>query len=124
MKNPLQEALECQKKAAGLGFDWPGQKPVLEKLEEEVEEIKEALENKEPIWRIQEEMGDLVFQWINLCRHLGICPTQTLLNAKDKFEKRLDLVKKSAQKRSLNLKELSLQELESLWQEAKKETSL
>ena len=115
MKDPLQQALIIQRNAKKLGFDWKTLTPVLEKLEEEIKEVSEAIEGgcEE---NIEEEMGDLIFQWINLCRHLNLCPTVTLLKATEKFKKRLDQVF-SLGKNDLSI--LTEKELDDLWKKAK-----
>lgn len=119
MKDPLEYSLKVQLEAAKIGFDWPEITPVVEKLSEELLEIHEAIASGERK-KIKEEMGDFIFQWINLCRHLNLSPTVTLEKATQKFEKRLSIVKKAAEKEKISLKDLSINELGALWNLAKK----
>lgn len=120
MKDLLAESLKCQQEAAELGFDWPDVEPVFDKLLEEIQEVKQAVHTKESMERIEDELGDLIFQAINLCRHLQVNPSKALSRGKAKFETRFSRVKAKAKAHSLDLNTLNLKELEALWLEAKK----
>jgi ATP diphosphatase len=84
----LTRAEKLQRRAARVGFDWPEPAPVLDKLEEEIAELRaEMTENPDPD-RVDEEIGDLLFAAVNLARHLGVDPEGSLRRAGRKFERR------------------------------------
>lgn len=123
----LTRALKLQKKAARVGFDWPSTTPVLEKLEEELEELRAELQaetlegtagpaNKE---KIAEEFGDMLFVMANLARHLRIDPEAALRGANEKFCRRFHHIEVELAGASKPLSEASLEEMEALWDEAK-----
>jgi len=104
---------------SSLGFDWPNITGVLEKLDEEVEEFREAvfLRTKR---KIREEMGDLLFVLVNIARVLQIDPEEALRMTIKKFIIRFKYVEKSLFKRGKNVHESNLGEMDRLWEEAKK----
>jgi len=108
----LSRARKLQSKAARVGFDWPNVSGVYDKLNEEINELKQAGTDAE----IGEELGDLLFTVVNLTRHLGHDPEQMLRNANSKFQSRFNHMEKSA---DCSLGQLNLEELEELWQRAK-----
>ena len=114
----LERAYKLQKKAAKVGFDWKDFEGIKEKLIEELSEIEEELKkgNRE---KIEEEVGDLLFMAVNLARFLGVHPEVALRKANEKFEKRFRYMEKRAKEEGKDLREMSLDEMESLWQEAK-----
>lgn len=124
---PLARAQKLQKKAAKLGFDWPEASPVIEKVHEELEELKELLpkESTEPPFegererRVQEEIGDLLFSVVNLSRKLKVDPSLALESSTRKFAGRFDSVKQIVEKRGLVMKETPLEELDEIWSEVK-----
>lgn len=109
----LTRALFIQKKAAGTGFDWPGIPPILDKLDEEIAEYKEAA-LKGDAAHIEDEIGDLFFTIVNLARHHDIDPETALRKANRKFEGRFRLIEKEVSPQD------DLEALEAKWQEAKK----
>ena len=110
----LIRARRVQEKAAAVGFDWEEGRQVLGKIEEEVGELKNALEaDNRP--EIAAELGDLLFSVVNLARFLGINPEAELRKTTRKFVQRFRHVEKSLE----NLEEASLEEMERLWQESK-----
>lgn len=113
----LSRAYKIQKRAASVGFDWPNIDGVIDKVAEEVEEIKQelSLENVE-IDKVADEIGDLYFALTNLVRHMKLKPEQVMHNANQKFESRFRLVEKMADK---PLNELDLDQLNDLWEAAK-----
>jgi ATP diphosphatase len=116
----LQKALEIQLKCAEFGFDWPDVAPVFDKIVEEIDEVKAEVNAPEPQQhKIEDEVGDLLFAAVNLSRHLHINPDLALEKATEKFCKRFALVQTFAATESLELKNLSAEELEILWQKAK-----
>lgn len=100
------------------GFDWDSAFGVLDKLEEEIKELREALkrDKKEDI---EEEFGDIIITIVNLSRFLNLDVIDTLIKSFDKFKKRIEKMKELALERNLNLKELNINQLDSLWEETK-----
>ena len=119
----LMRAQKLQSRAARVGFDWPDVSGVFAKIEEELAEVREAVEakNKE---KIAEEIGDLLFAVVNLARFLEADAETGLRAANEKFIRRFAHVEAGITAQDRTLKEASLQEMEALWQAAKeKETS-
>jgi tetrapyrrole methylase family protein/MazG family protein len=112
----LSQAQEYQDRAARVGFDWPEIEGVLEKIAEEVEEVKRATNEKE----LTDELGDLFFALVNLARWKKVDAESALRGTNLKFKKRFGYVEQGARKQGRELSSLSLDEMESLWQEAKK----
>lgn len=116
----LHYAYEIQRRAARLGFDWDNARQVFEKIAEESQEVKSALEAGD-FDMVHQEIGDLLFSVVNLSRKLDIDCEQSLKHTCRKFIKRFDLMEKYAEKKNLDFQSLSLEEKEELWQKAKKE---
>jgi len=114
----LLRAHKLQKRAARVGFDWPDAAPVLDKIEEEIGELREALTAKDSE-HIAEEYGDLLFALSNLARHLTLDPEESLRNANAKFERRFKAMENNAQAESKNFADMSLEDQEELWQKIK-----
>ncbi len=115
----LERAYKLQKKAAKVGFDWESFEGIKEKLLEELSEIEGELRKKNRK-KLEEEVGDLLFMAVNLARFLGVHPEVALRLANEKFEKRFRYLERKAKEKGRELKEMSLDEMEKLWQEAKK----
>ena len=115
----LMRSEKIQKKAGSVGFDWQETEPVYDKVNEEIAELKEAAKtgNAE---RIEEEYGDLLFSVVNLGRHLKLTPEIALTKASDKFIKRFEKMEAEAVKDNLDMAQLSLEELDKLWENSKK----
>ncbi|MBB2970655.1 nucleoside triphosphate pyrophosphohydrolase [Mesorhizobium sp. RMAD-H1] len=115
----LMRALKLQQKAAKVGFDWSEAEPILDKIAEETVELRDALQNgrKE---EIAEEYGDLLFAIVNLGRHLDIEPESALRATNEKFRSRFHFIERSLEEQKRSLDEASLEEMEDLWQKAKK----
>jgi len=111
---------KCQQKAANLGFDWKTSPEVMQKLEEEIGEIKQELHEKAARSRLQDELGDVLFTCVNLARHLQIDPEIALQQANQKFMHRFKKLEKMASDENLDFHQASIDELEELWQRAKK----
>ncbi len=117
----LVAAYRIGQKTAGVGFDWSNADQVLEKLEEELAELKQELvkaTDRKPA--IREEVGDLLLTVANLTRHLGIDPEAALAAANSKFRRRFGAVEQAFQKRGQQLGEATLEELEAAWQKVKR----
>ncbi|MCX8094692.1 MAG: hypothetical protein N3D74_00665 [Caldisericia bacterium] len=99
-------------------FDWDNVFGVINKLEEEIKELKEALkrDDKEDI---EEEFGDIIITIVNLSRFLNLDIFDTLNKSFNKFKDRIEKMEKLAKERKLNLKELNISQLDSLWEETK-----
>ena len=111
----MSQAQEYQDRAARVGFDWPEIEGVLEKIAEEIEEVKHASDEKE----LAAEIGDLLFALVNLARWKNVDAESALRETNRKFKQRLGYVEQGAKKQDRDLSALSLDEMESLWQEAK-----
>ena len=117
----LTRAAKLQKRAARIGFDWPEAAPVLDKIAEEIAEIKTELDQGGSKERLADEVGDLLFAVTNLARHLELDPEQTLRGANAKFERRFRRLEALlAQKHGPDAKP-GLNALEALWQQVKRE---
>lgn len=112
----LSQAQEYQDRAARVGFDWPEVEGVLDKIKEEIEEIK----NAETDFELASEIGDLLFAIVNLARWKKVDAESTLRGTNMKFKKRFAYVEQGAKKQGRNLSDLTLDEMEMLWQEAKR----
>jgi tetrapyrrole methylase family protein/MazG family protein len=116
----LLRAFELSTRAATVGFDWVRADDVLEKIDEEVRELKQAVAHEpRDAKRVEEEMGDLLFAIANLARKMGIEPEAALRVATDKFQSRFEGLERVATQRGRQLREMSLEEMESLWEEQK-----
>jgi len=115
----LQRAVKLQKRAAHVGFDWGSPEPVLDKFDEEVQEMREAMQSGN-IEEMEDELGDLLFVITNLARQLKIDPARALRRANAKFELRFRAVEDAAGSREA-LKAMDLDAMEALWQQVKKQ---
>jgi MazG family protein len=116
----LTRAVKLQRRAARVGFDWPRTEQVLDKLAEEIAELRAEMgENPDPM-RLQDEMGDILFVCANLARKLDIDPESALRHGNRKFERRFRHIESSLVARGSSPAESSLGEMEDLWQEAKR----
>jgi nucleoside triphosphate diphosphatase len=117
----LTRAVKLQSRAARVGFDWPSLKPVLEKIEEEIGELKAAIagEGAGASARIAEEFGDLLFVMANVARHLGIDPEDALRNANAKFIRRFGSIEDALRKDDRAPQDSTLEEMDALWNQAK-----
>ena len=112
----LVRASRIQEKAAAVGFDWEKKEQVLLKVDEEIEELKEAIINNDGI---EEELGDVFFTIVNLSRHLGYESEGTLKKSIDKFSNRFKKIEKYLKSQNINMKDLSLDELDDIWEKNK-----
>src|SRR5699024_6267517 len=111
-------AEEMQKKAKEVGFDWGNPEPIWEKIFEEIEEWKEAIE-QENIEEQEKEFGDVLFAWINLGRYYKINPEVALLRTINKFKHRFQYVEMRVKESNREWESFSLHELDVFWKEAK-----
>lgn len=112
-------ALKLQRRAAGVGFDWKERLPVLEKLEEEIAELRDEVMGSGDRRRIESEIGDVLFSCVNLARHCGMDAENALRLCNNRFERRFDFIETTLARQGRRPEDASLDELETLWQEAK-----
>ncbi len=123
----LMEAHQLSTKAARVGFDWKKLADIFEKLEEEIGELRAAIEthassNTEADHaRVREEIGDLLFAATNIARHLGVEPEAALKLTNRKFRRRFGYIETTLRERQQEFDRTTLDEMESLWQEAKRQ---
>jgi len=117
----LLRAYEISARAAAVGFDWARATDVLDKIEEEVAEVRREVESGATgdLSRAEEEMGDLLFAIANLSRKLGIEPEAALRRANDKFTARFDAVERAFTTRGQALSDASLDDMEAEWSRVK-----
>jgi MazG family protein len=115
----LVRAQKISRRAARTGFDWPGPEEVLNKIEEELAELSEAMNEKDSK-HIREEFGDLLFAIVNLGRKLGHDAEETLRESNHKFERRFRAMEKSAKEQGKQFDTLSLAQMERLWVQGKR----
>ena len=117
----LTRALKLQKRAARVGFDWDAPAPILDKIEEEVGELRAELSEASSKSRLQDELGDLLFAVVNLARRLDIDPDGALRHANRKFERRFRAVEDRLAKNGTTAESASLELMEAHWQAAKQD---
>ncbi|HED08774.1 MAG TPA: nucleoside triphosphate pyrophosphohydrolase [Ignavibacteria bacterium] len=115
----LQKAHRLQEKAAKVGFDWKRKEDVWKKVEEELNEMHEA-ENNKSIIEIEEEIGDVFFSLVNYARFIGINPEYALRKTNHKFINRFSYIEKSLKEKDKKIGESSLEEMDFYWNESKK----
>ena len=115
----LLKAYRLQEKVARFDFDWERTEEIFSKMEEEIAEFKRAYK-KGKKENIEEELGDILFSWVNLSRHLKINPEFALTKTIDKFVKRFNYVEKRLKEKKIPLHKAGLPLLDSLWEEAKR----
>lgn len=114
----LYRAEKVQNRAAKVGFDWPDIEGPWAKFHEEIKELKEALAKKD-FKHTEEEMGDILFAAVNISRFLHIDPEEALQKTVAKFVKRFRFIEQQARLKGKELREMSLEEMDKLWEEAK-----
>jgi XTP/dITP diphosphohydrolase len=114
----LVKAYRIQDKARGVGFDWDNSQQVWEKVEEEIEELKEEVRsnNKE---KIEQEFGDTLFALINYARFIDVNPETALERTNKKFINRFQFIEEKALLQGRSLKDMTLEEMDKIWNEAK-----
>ena len=115
----LLRAHRLQARAAKVGFDWDRVEDVLGKLDEEVAEFKEAVRRKEK-GNIEDELGDILFVIVNISRFIGVNPEDALRKTISKFISRFRYIEMAAADRGKKLTDMSLAEMDALWDEAKR----
>jgi MazG family protein len=116
----LAEAQQIASKAAGAGFDWENVEQVFEKLDEELDELKQAGSHDE----IENEIGDLLFVIVNIARFMKVDPEQALRKTNAKFRKRFAHVEKGLAQQGKTPQQATIEEMEALWQDAKRQDGI
>ena len=116
----LSRAAKLQKRAANVGFDWADATPVVAKIQEELDEVREAMANGQAA-QVAEEVGDLLFVMVNLARHLRVDAEDALRQANAKFERRFRYIEDALKAQGRTPQEASLEEMDALWDAAKVE---
>jgi len=128
----LHRAHRLQDRAAGVGFDWPDVDGPAEKVEEELQEVREELRQSPPPkaaappvldarhYALEAELGDLLFAVVNLCRKAGVHASIALDKANAKFERRFQEIERLAKERGIDVSHAGLEKLDELWDEAKR----
>lgn len=114
----LLEGLKLTKKAAKVGFDWNDVSQIFDKLNEEADELRQAIDGRDP-GEISEEIGDLLFVIVNLARHLDIEPETALKKTNRKFRQRFQHIEKELLLKGTSVNDASIETMEELWQDAK-----
>jgi MazG family protein len=117
----MMRAQLLQDAAAEYHFDWPEIEPVLDKIEEEIGELRQALKNRD-IYHIKDEMGDILFACVNLARHLDVDAESALRQTNEKFIRRFDYVVKQMKNSGIEFSPEQLEQMEHFWQQSKKVT--
>ncbi len=114
----LVKAMRLQEKAKQVGFEWENKEQVWQKVEEEIGEMKEAIALKDEK-KIEEEMGDVFFSLVNFARYLRVDAENALEVTNKKFQRRFIKMEQKAQEKGLNLQNMSLEEMDAIWNEVK-----
>lgn len=117
----LLRAVKLQRRAARVGFDWPDLGPVLAKIEEELQEIREELASGADHARMTHEIGDLLFACANLARHAGVDPEVAMRGINERFEWRFRRIEALLRAQGRSVEQSSLEEMDTLWNQAKLE---
>jgi nucleoside triphosphate diphosphatase len=115
----LTRAMELQRKASSVGFDWNDPRAVLRKIREEADEIEAALDRADAD-ELADETGDLLFALVNLARHVDVDPDTALRGTNAKFERRFGYIEQTLEAQGGSLENASLTEMDALWNEAKR----
>ncbi|HEV7600499.1 MAG TPA: nucleoside triphosphate pyrophosphohydrolase [Bradyrhizobium sp.] len=116
----LLRAMELQRRASSVGFDWNDPRAVLNKIREEADEIEAALDRGDA-GELADETGDLLFALVNLARHVGADPDMALRGTNAKFERRFAYIERALAAQGRSLDSASLEEMDELWNRAKDE---
>lgn len=117
---PLLRAEKLQARAGEVGYDWNDPRAVIAKLREEIDELEAALDEQLPVTALQDELGDILFCCVNIGRHLQVDSEQALLGGIAKFRRRFGHIEQQLKAKGVALIDASLDDMEALWQDAKK----
>lgn len=113
----MVRSVKLQSRAAKVGFDWPHTDQIFDKIEEEIAELKQAIDEQS---NIEEECGDLLFIITNMARKLNVSPEEALKKCNNKFEKRFHYIERELKNAGKTMDDASLEEMDRLWNKAKK----
>ena len=116
----LLQAYKITKKVAKVGFDWPDHAGVVDKIREETAEVEETLALPDDAPHVAEELGDLLFVVVNLCRRRKVDPELALANANRKFERRFNAIEAALKEQGISLPAATTEEMEAAWQMVKR----
>jgi MazG family protein len=114
---PLVRAAKLGRRAAGAGFDWPDAEGVVAKLHEEMAELESDLDDPA---RLEEEVGDVLFTVVNLCRHRGLDPERALRRSNEKFERRFRAMERHLAAKGMSVPDADAGQLDASWREVKR----
>lgn len=117
---PLLKAYRMQEKVKGVGFQWENRGQVWDKVMEELQELKDEVENNSADDRIEDEFGDLLFALTNYARYIGINPDDALERTNRKFIRRFQFIETESEKDGKSVQEMNLDEMDAYWNKAKK----
>lgn len=117
----LTHARKLTERASLVGFDWPEAGPVWDKIQEEIGELRDAVEENEGHERVQAELGDILLACTNVSRFLGVDPQQALEDAIARFTSRFQAMERELAAQGLAMEDQPLDELEELWQAVKRQ---
>ncbi len=115
----LFKAYRIQEKAAKVGFDWKDKEPVFAKITEEIDELKQNVDNGADQKEIEEEFGDVLFSLVNYSRYINVNPEDALRQTVNKFSNRFRKIEEHAKKQNKELEDMSLEEMDAIWNKAK-----
>ena len=117
---PMLRAMKLQKRAARVGFDWTQMDDIIAKLHEETDELRSEVTREQVNQdRVIDEVGDVLFVAVNLARRAGVDPETALMGCNSKFEQRFRYIENESEKNGYSIQDMSLDQLEALWQQAK-----
>jgi uncharacterized protein YabN with tetrapyrrole methylase and pyrophosphatase domain len=120
-ESELQQAVEITQTVAKIGFDWPNVDGVIDKIHEEIAEVKHEINSNGSSVRLQDEIGDLLFAVCNLARHLNVNPQTALASTNAKFTRRFQYIEQQVFLKNKKFSDFSLSELDSFWVQAKQQ---
>nr|NQU94338.1 nucleoside triphosphate pyrophosphohydrolase [Bacteroidota bacterium] len=115
----MVKAYRMQEKVRGVGFDWEKTEQVWEKVNEEIAELQQEVIDGDPE-KMEKEFGDLLFSLVNYARFIGVNPEDALERTNKKFIRRFQFIEEQTNQKGKNLKEMTLEEMDAFWDEAKK----
>lgn len=117
---PMLRAMKLQKRAARVGFDWTQMDDIIAKLHEETDELRSEVTREQVNQdRVMDEVGDVLFVAVNLARRAGVDPETALMGCNSKFEQRFRYIENESEKNGYSIQDMSLDQMEALWQQAK-----
>ena len=116
----LTRAAKLGRRAAGVGFEWPDVQGALDKADEELQELRAAIADKSTLTDIEDELGDVLFCMVNICRYLKVDPEGALRKTNRKFERRFRFVEQRLRAQGREPQQASLAEMDAYWDEAKR----